>query len=167
MWCGEALGSVVVRTETDAVILMFKPRGAASNGSKSVEQRVPLVWTRCHLGGARPWFRCSVSVSGRPCGRRVAKLYLRGHVFACRQCCGLAYASQSENPRYRAISRVQKIRMRLGGSANLLKPFPKKPRGMHRMTYYRLSARAMAAQERSIALELEYMRCHYPGSLRC
>jgi hypothetical protein len=44
-------------------------------------------------------------------------------------------------------------------------PFPKKPRGMHRMTYYRLSAKAMAAQERSIALELDYMRRHYPGLL--
>jgi hypothetical protein len=30
--------------------------------------------------------------------------------------------------------------------------FPKKPRGMHRMTYYRLLAKAMKAQERSIAL---------------
>jgi hypothetical protein len=37
---------------------------------------------------------------------------------------------------------------------------------MHRLTYYRLSAKAMAAQERSIALELEYLRRHYPGVLR-
>ena len=55
--------------------------------------------------------------------------------------------------------------MRLGGSANLAEPFPKKPRGMHRMTYYRWLHKAMAAQERSIALELEYMRRHYPGLL--
>ena len=126
---------------------------------------MPLVWTRCHLGGTRPWFRCSASVGGRPCGRRVAKLYLRGHVFACRQCCGLAYASQQEIPRHRAISRVQKIRLRLGGSPNLHERFPKRPRGMHRWTYYRLLAKAMAAQERSIALELDYMRRHYPGFL--
>ena len=53
------------------MILMFKPGGAEDNGSKSVEQRVPLVSTRCHLGGARPWFRCR-----QHCGRRVAKLYL-------------------------------------------------------------------------------------------
>ena len=90
-------------------------------------------------------------------------LYLRGQVFACRQCCGLAYASQSENPRYRAIGRAQKLRMRLGGSANLLERFPKRPRGMQRLTYYRLSAKAMAAHERLIALELDYMRRHYPG----
>src|SRR5271167_4805494 len=51
-WCGEALGSVVVRTEADAVILTLK--SSASDESKSLGQRVPLVWTRCHLGGARP-----------------------------------------------------------------------------------------------------------------
>jgi hypothetical protein len=85
--------------------------------------------------------------------------------FACRHCCGLAYASQQEIPRHRAISRVQKIRMRLGGSPNLLEQFPKRPRGMHRMTYYRLSAKAMAAHERLIALELDYLRCHDPGFL--
>ena len=85
--------------------------------------------------------------------------------FACRHCSGLAYASQQEIPPHRALSQAQKLRMRLGGSANLLKPFPKKPRGMHRWTYYRLSAKAMAAHERLIALELDYMRRHYPGLL--
>jgi hypothetical protein len=85
--------------------------------------------------------------------------------FACRHCSGLAYASQQEIPPHRALSQAQKLRMRLGGSANLLKPFPKKPRGMHRWTYYRLSAKAMAAQERSLALEIDDMRRRYPGLL--
>jgi hypothetical protein len=57
------------------VIVMFKPGGAEGNGSRSVEQCVPLVWTRCHLGGARPWFHCVAYVGGRLCGRRVVKLY--------------------------------------------------------------------------------------------
>jgi hypothetical protein len=110
------------------VILMFKSGAAGGNESSSVEQRVRLVWTRCHLGGARPWFRCRQN-----CGRRVAKLFLRdGAVLMCRHCCGLAYASQAENPWHRAISRAQKARIRLGGSANLLEPFPEKPRRMQR-----------------------------------
>ena len=86
-------------------------------------------------------------------------------MFACRLCCGLAYACQQDIPRDRAISRVQKLRMRLGGSANLLEPFPERPRGMHRWTYYRLLARAMAAHERLLALEIDNMRRHYPGLL--
>jgi hypothetical protein len=138
-WCGEAVGSVVVRTEADAVILTLKSCSSASGESKSLGQRVPLVWTRCHLGGARPWFQCTGHSDGQGCGRRAAKLYLgRSSAFACRCCHNLAYASQSENPRYRAISRAQKLRMRLGASANLLERFPPKPRGMHRRTYYRL-----------------------------
>jgi hypothetical protein len=162
-WGGEPLGSIDVRTQADAVVLTIE----GGSEWRSVEQRVPLVWTKCHLGGARPWFRCSASVGGRFCGRRVAKLYLRGaRVFACRRCCGLAYASQQEVPRHRAIRRARKLRMRLGGSANLLEPFPQRPRGMHRITYYRLSAKAMAVQERLLALEIDHMRRYYPGLLR-
>jgi hypothetical protein len=158
---GKPSFSIGVRTEADAVILTI----GGSSDWKSVEQRVPLVWTRCHLGGARPWFRCSAFVGSRPCGKRVAKLYLRDtavFVFACRHCCGLAYASQREIARHRAITREQKIRMRLGGSANLFEPFPQKPRGMHRRTYYRLIVRAMAAREHSAALMADYLHRRVP-----
>jgi hypothetical protein len=156
---GKPSGSIDVRTAADAVIL-------TSEGSierKSIEERVPLVWTKCHFGGARPWFRCSASVGGRPCGRRVAKLYLRdAPVFACRHCCGLVFASQQEIPRHRAISRAQKLRMQLGGGPSLLDPFPGKPSRMHWRTFYKLFNRAAEAQERSIVLALEDLRRRYP-----
>src|SRR5208282_708643 len=76
---GEALGSIEVRSEADAVILTIKTGWAAVfDGPKSVEQRVPIVWTRCHFGGARVWFQCPGDVGeGLCCGRRVARLYLR------------------------------------------------------------------------------------------
>jgi hypothetical protein len=93
----------------------------------------------------------------------VAKLYLRDTaVFACRHCCGLAYRSH-EIPSHRAIRRAQKIRMRLGGSANLSDPFPKKSRGMHRWTYSRLFARGVVSEERSAALMMDYLYRRYPG----
>src|SRR4029077_225456 len=126
-------------------------------------QWVPVTWTPCHFGGDRPWFRCSASVGHQPCGRRMAKLYLRNSAeFACRHCCGLAYASQWEIPRHRAISRAQRARKRLGGSANLLEPLPERPRGMHRRPFYKLFNKAAEAQERSIALALEDLRRRYP-----
>jgi hypothetical protein len=77
----------------------------------------------------------------------------------------LAYASQSENRRHRALSKSQKIRMRLGGSPSILELFPDKPPRMHRRTYGRLFNKAAAAQDRWMAMERDYMRRHYPGVL--
>ena len=156
---GTPLGAIDVRIEADAVVLTIK----GDSEWRSVEQRVPLVWTKCNLGGVRPWFRCSASVGGRLCGRRVAQLYLRdAPVFRCRHCCGLAYRSQQEIPRHRAISRAQKLRMQLGAGPSLLDPFPRKPPRMHWRTFYRLFNKAAEAQERSIALALEDLRRRYP-----
>jgi hypothetical protein len=163
---GEPAGTIEFAPASDAVVLLYCWRASEEEKWRSFEQRVPLTWTRCHLGGARPWFLCTEDAGdGQCCGRRVAKLYPRGHVFVCRHCCGLAYASQSENPRHRALSKSQKIRMRLGGSPSILELFPEKPSRMHRRTYGRLFNKAAAAQERWIALERDYMRRHYPRVL--
>jgi hypothetical protein len=129
---GEPAGSITVRTEADAVVLMFRSRIWQGSEWKSVEQRVPITWTPCRLGGRRPWFRCA------NCGRRVALLYTAGELFACRQCYGLAYASQQEALRYRGLGKARKIRARLGGSPNMFDDFPDRPKGMHWRTYQRL-----------------------------
>jgi hypothetical protein len=142
---GVPCGSMFVCIEADAVVLMSRWRSPGDSEWKLVEQRVPIVWTICHLGGRRPWFRCDACSNGRYCGRRVAILYGAGEIFACRRCYGLAYASQQESPRFRNISRSRKIRMRLGGSPDILEPFPEKPRRMHLRTYLRIRARGEAA----------------------
>jgi hypothetical protein len=83
------------------------------------------------------------------CGRRVALLYGAGELFACRRCYRLAYASQHESLRHRGLGKAQKIRMRLGGSANMLDTFPDKPKCMHWRTYERLRSAYNAAEVRS------------------
>ena len=140
-----------MRTELDAVILVYRSRSWGATEWKSIEQRVPITWTPCHFGGRRPWFICSVYSSGRYCGRRAAVLYGAGELFACRRCYGLAYESQHEPQRLRGLSLAQKIRTQLGGSPFLLEPFPPKPKGMHMRTYLRIRARGHAAETSSLA----------------
>jgi hypothetical protein len=144
---GAPADEVFIVTYPDAIILIHRARPPGATESRIVELLVPIVWTKCHLGGRRPWFKCLV------CGRRVAKLY--GPEFACRRCLGLGYASQREIPLRRAGRRAQMIKMRLGGSNDPLDPFPQKPRGMHWRTYRRLRDQAHAAQAEADCLLAE------------
>jgi hypothetical protein len=52
------LGASSSHQASDAVVLLFSWRASEKEQWKSIEQRVPIVWTKCHLGGGRPWFRC-------------------------------------------------------------------------------------------------------------
>jgi len=96
---------------------------------EDINYSVSLSWTPCNYGGQRPWFICP------GCRRRVAKLYLYGKFFRCRHCHGLVYTSQREDKIDRIGSRLRDIRISLGGSADLMEPFPWKPKGMHWSTY--------------------------------
>jgi hypothetical protein len=53
--------------------------------------------------------------------------------------------------------------MQLGGRPSLSDPLPAKPPRMHRQTYWRLLAAVITAQERSLGLEIEEARRHFPG----
>jgi hypothetical protein len=130
-----SIGGVVEGTETpERVILTYRHRKGPGGEWEDVRESVPLTWTACNYGGERPWFICP----GVGCGRRVALLYGPGKYFLCRHCYDLSYQSQRDNKTYRALHRAQKIREQLGGSANMMEPFPEKPKGMHRSTYERL-----------------------------
>jgi hypothetical protein len=146
---GEPSGSIKVRTEVDTLVLIYSARSWRDIEWKSVQQRVPMTWTACHLGGRRPWFVCPGCSDRQYCGRRVALLYGKGELFACRHCYGLTYACQREASYRRDFSKAQKIRMRLGGSPDS-EEFPDKPKGMHWRTYDRLYHLHEAAEERSI-----------------
>ena len=135
-----------MRVESAAVVLRYRSCSSDSREWKTIEQRVPIRLTACHLGGQRPWFVCSAYSNGCYCGRRAAILYCAGDLFACRRRYRLSYASQRQTPLHRGLEQARKIRMRLGGTADLLGPFPSKPKGMHRRTFQRLRARAEASR---------------------
>lgn len=63
---------------------------------EQLAQEVYFDWTPCNFGGHRKWLKCML------CGRKVAKLYLRGKYFACRHCHKLTYRScQESDSRFR------------------------------------------------------------------
>jgi hypothetical protein len=131
---GSIRGEVLGNEKSERVILTYRHRSDPSEEWEEVREPVPLAWTACNFGGQRPWFVCP----GAGCGRRVANLYGPGRYFLCRHCYDLVYESQRENGMYRALHKAQAIREGLGGSANMMEPFPERPKGMHWSTYNRL-----------------------------
>jgi hypothetical protein len=131
---GSIRGVVSRDSQPEQITLLYRHRSVPGGEWEDVREPVALTWTACNFGGERPWFVCP----GAGCGRRVALLYGPGRYFLCRYCYELVYESQSEHKMHRALRRAQRIRERLGGSANMTKPFPEKPKGMHWRTYERL-----------------------------
>jgi hypothetical protein len=132
MWrsqAGAMAASIGVTVQAGTLVLAYHRHGEP----QPVEQRVALTTTACHYGGSRSWFLC-------PCCRhRVAKLYLAGHpaTFACRRCHDLTYVTRQEGPKFRGLSRANRLRARLGGQPGMDNPIPPKPARMHRRTYSR------------------------------
>jgi hypothetical protein len=131
---GSIRGVVSGDGRPEQVTLLYRHRRGLGSEWEDVREPIELAWTACNFGGERPWFLCP----GADCGRRVAVLYGPGKYFLCRHCYDLTYQSQRDNKMYRALHRAQKIRERLGGSANMMEPFPEKPKGMRWRTYDRL-----------------------------
>ena len=134
--------AVSVWIKSSTAHLSYQIQTADAAESKSVEQQIPIIGTKCNWGGARPWFHCVA------CNRRVAKLFCGSHGFRCRHCYDLAYESQREPVRLRGLAMARKIRARLGGDANVLEDLPPKPKGMHQRTYERLARRYGVAAAR-------------------
>jgi hypothetical protein len=129
----KTFASISVRTEPGHIILTYRQRG---NDNKWKDESYPvyLDWTKCHLGGQRPWFLCPA----KGCGRRVAVLY-GGSIFACRKCHQLAYQSQREADNDRGTRRADKIREKLNWEPGILSGKGwKKPKGMHWKTFEKL-----------------------------
>jgi hypothetical protein len=140
---GKRVGDIMIVPLEDALLLVYRTRswGEAWQHQKQV---VPFTTTATAFGGRRRWFACPQCT--RPC--RV--LFGNGR-FLCRRCWGIGYRSQRESHWSRTISRMHKLRARVGGSANLLEPFPLRPRYMRHRTYQTLQARYMSLSRQNTA----------------
>jgi hypothetical protein len=153
---GKQIGSIggVAHEDDDRVTFFYRHRSGGSGGEwEDVKETVPLEWQACNFGGQRPWFLCP----GADCGRRVAVLYGPGKYFLCRHCYNLRYESQREDKTHRALRRAQKIRQCLGGSANMMEPFPERPKEMHLKTYMRMFREHHEAEMEQLAGMREWL----------
>ena len=78
---------------------------------KEMDYPIKFESTKLHWGSNRWWFICPLIKNGRPCYRRVGKLYLPNgyEYFGCRHCYELTYTSCQESHKYDFLFR--KIRM--------------------------------------------------------
>lgn len=145
---GERIADVRVESEDGAVTLVYRWR-RGEGPWQDVRERVAVSWAPCRFGGQRPFLHCP------RCDRRAVKLYTIGARFLCRACNRLVYPSQRERALDRTLRRANRIRMKLGGEAGMLNPFPMKPKGMHRQTYERLHGEVEAAERLADGLLME------------
>ena len=132
----------------DEITLRYRFR-AYGQQWQSVEQRVPIRWTPCRFGGERPWFICNASANGMYCGRRVAKLYGGGRLFACRHCYRLCYNVQRIGPMDQAHQHLARLHRKLSADYDGPEgPPPPKPKWMRWRTYSRLVQKIEEGEER-------------------
>jgi len=101
------------------------------------EQHVTIVYTPCHYGRQRPWFRCPNCIS------RCAIIYLGNQGFHCRKCYQLPYRSQQMCKLDRLISKRVTLEEKLFNSN----------KGLHYRTRERLKDRLNEIENR-IATEV-------------
>ena len=150
--CGRPAGSIGIVANANCVHLVYRHR-AWGDQWQDMREIVPYTETRTCFGGRRRWFECP------GCGRACRVLF--GGPFRCRRCHGLHYSSQYQSAGGRTIGRLQALRTRLGGSANLLEPFPARPKHMQFRTYVRLRAHDQELWRRcslGLASDLERLR---------
>jgi hypothetical protein len=132
----------------DAIILEYRVK-SGSEDWQSVNQQVPIQWTPCRFGGERPWFICAVHANGVYCGRRVAKLYDVGKLFACRHCYRLGYQSQRGDRMDQAHHRLKRLHEKLGADYDDPEmPPPPKPKWMRWKTYSGIADQIEVGQDR-------------------
>ena len=135
---GERVSSISVRGGEHRIVLSYRSR-IGNEDWQDTEEPIPIRWVPCRFGGQRPYFVCPGIANGIGCRRHVVKLYGASRQYLCRHCYQLTHASRNEDRWDRLLRRANKIRMRLGGEPGTRAIFPRRPKGMWRKTYARLS----------------------------
>lgn len=150
---GERMGWIGYSVERDGLRLDYKTRSWGENEWQSVNELTPFTFTQTQFGGERCWLQCLA------CGMRCRIIYGGDH-FRCRKCHNLKYETQYEQPWARAFTKIQKVRLQLGGTANMSEIFPPKPKSMHWKTYWQLKEQDEHYQDVSGSLIMGWLKKH-------
>jgi len=123
---------VDISDPSDAFVELTHQTRDDREGSRTVTDRVRLIWTKPTYGGRRWWFQCART------RRRTTKLFLPngGWHFRSRQAYGLGYACQREERADRFRRRAVKLNRQLGGEGwDTWETPPDKPKWMRWRTY--------------------------------
>ena len=128
--------------EEGYIRLRWTSTNQLSRETHQCENRINLVTSLQPFGGRRWWFVCPRT------GQRATRLHLPpgADTFACRKAYRLAYRSQRETPRDRALSRAFALRRKLGHDGGI-GDYIARPKGMHRRTFERAMARITRAED--------------------
>ena len=148
---GEATASIALRAEAGALVLDYRVRPWGA-----------VEWEPVRYGGTRPYFRCPDVVNGRPCGRRVAKLYSAERHYLCPHCLRLTYHSHSDTRHDRLLRRRDKLCVKLGGAPGMW--LPDRPKGMRRATYERHVETFCRLEEESDVELGRWLARRFPGA---
>jgi hypothetical protein len=124
---------------------------------------IPLEYTECHFGGARPCFRCP------KCDTRRRKLYLPpgGERYLCRECYDLGYYSSRTSGddlkqaelRYRRAFAKADAEGRSRHPESVERPIlPERPKEMHHDTFEDLLEDVREAREEWSRVHMEQLR---------
>lgn len=130
---------ISIDADMDRMILDYKSRTSGGDW-ETIYEAIPLDQTHPKFGGVRYWFMCL------GCGNRRRVLYGRGR-YRCRTCWRMTYSSQHDTFPQNPWERCHRTRERLGGERGYSNLFPRKPKGMHWRTYYRLRDADQQAEE--------------------
>lgn len=127
-WAYRAGGGFTVNYEADTldpswptIRLWYTWIWTSTKQQELADYRAQLTATCPRFGGLRWWFVCPLTVGGRPCGRRVGKLYLppHGRYFGCRHCYDLTYTSCQESRKFDRL--YQSMALNLGWDVGSVK----------------------------------------------
>lgn len=123
--------SVSVQVDKFGSLISYRWRqfDVVNNTTEHVE------WDWLAVGfGVRHYFRCP------KCNKRCGKIFLRFGRWTCKRCAGVCADSENDNPFFRRIGKLEKLKRKLGIKAGqaIVKPV-----GMHWKTYKLLIAQVL------------------------